>query len=258
MTISVMIATRNRRNDLHRTLNRLLRMTPPPDEIFVCVDGCTDDTSVMLETDFPRVNVLHNEVGKGSVASRDRMLHLVSGDWVLSLDDDSYPMDDHFFELVAGICSSHPESTVITFPEFRDDGYPSNRKTPDSSGHYVSAYPNCAAFMKRDFYLRQAGFPSFFFHMYEEPDYALQCYAAGASVWFEPTLVIRHHFSGTNRNALKAHHLNSRNELWSVWIRCPLMQLPMVSIFRIWRQFRYAKSEGFGWVIREPFWWGRP
>ena len=46
-------------------------------------------------------------------------------------------------------------------------------------GRYVAAYANCGAAMRRDVYLQLAGFPTFFGHMYEEPDYALQCYASG-------------------------------------------------------------------------------
>jgi glycosyltransferase involved in cell wall biosynthesis len=255
MAISVMITTRNRRDDLHRTLTRLLKMNPLPDEILVCVDGCSDDTLDMLETAFPEVKVQNHLVGQGSVVSRDQMLHNIRGDWVLSLDDDSYPLDDDFFQRVLEIYTSHPESAVITFPELRNAGYDLRSRVPDSPGHYVSAYPNCAALMKKDFYLKQTGFPVHFFHAYEEPDYALQCYAAGSSVWFEPSLVIRHHFSGKNRNNIKNHHLHARNELWSVWMRCPLMQLPIVSIFRIWRQFRFAMTKGFSWTIQEPLWW---
>ena len=54
--------------------------------------------------------------------------------------------------------------------------------------------------MRRDVYLKLAGFPKFFRpHGYEEPDYALQCYAAGFAVWFEPNLAVRHHMSSVNR-----------------------------------------------------------
>jgi hypothetical protein len=103
--------------------------------------------------------------------------------------------------------------------------------------------------------LERAGFPVFFTHMYEEPDYALQCYAAGAAVWFEPSLAVRHHVSQANRRPLQRHHFNARNELWSVWLRCPWPWLPMVAAYRMARQFVYACSESASWVIREPSWW---
>jgi GT2 family glycosyltransferase len=210
----------------------------------------------MVQRDFSQVRLLVNEIGVGSVASRDRMVRQAVSDWIFSLDDDSYPLAENFFGQVVAVIAAHPEAAVITFPEQRDGGsYSSDSKTNVSAGHYVSAYPNCAALMNRAFYLRQPGFPQHFVHMYEEPDYALQCYAAGSAVWFEPSLVIRHHLSSVQRQPLRRHHQNARNELWSVWMRCPWPWLPFISLFRIWRQFRYACSEGFAWAAREPLWW---
>src|SRR5207248_3513459 len=111
-----------------------------------------------------------------------------------SLDDDSYPIQRDFFAKLPSIFAAHPEAAVVAFPELRDaNQFSALDKTDNRLGHYVSAYANCAAAMRTDLYLRSAGFPAFFTHMYEEPDYALQCYAAGAAVWFEPSLEIRHH-----------------------------------------------------------------
>jgi glycosyltransferase involved in cell wall biosynthesis len=256
MTFSVMITTRNRCADLRRTGERLLKLNPQPLEILVCADGCSDDTVAMLHRDFPAFKALENSSSQGSVFSRDKLLRLAQGDVVLSLDDDSYPTDDDFFARLGPILEAHPEAAVITFPELRDgDVFASPNKTSSSPGHYVSAYPNCAAAMRREFYLRQTGFVSFFVHMYEETDYALQCYASNAAVWLEPSLVVRHHLSSAQRQPVRRHHQNARNELWSIWLRCPWLQLPIVSLFRVWRQFRYACSEGFGWAVREPLWW---
>lgn len=256
MRISVMITTRDRCANLRQTLNRLAEMNPPAHEILVTADGCTDDTVLMMRDEFGDCQLRVNQTSLGSVKSRDRMLRAATGETVLSLDDDSYPLENDFFAKLPGIFAAHPEVSVITFPELRDDGsYISASKSPQSPGHYVSAYPNGAAAMRRGDYLKTAGYPGCFFHAYEEPDYALQVYALGKAVWFEPLLVIRHHFSLVNRNELRTHHFNARNELWSVWMRCPWPWLPFVSLFRIWRQFSYACSEGWAWVKLEPQWW---
>src|SRR5205814_9680525 len=94
-----------------------------------------------------------------------------------------------------------------------------------------------------------------FQHMYEEPDYALQCYAQGFGVWFEPTLRVRHHLTSQRRRPLLHHQTNARNELWSVLLRCPFVWLPFVITYRVCRQFVFAITQGMSWVIREPLWW---
>ena len=210
----------------------------------------------MVTSLYPTTNLLVNEIGMGSIGSRDRMLRQIQSEWVLSLDDDSYPLDNAFFDKAAVLITRHPESSVFTFPELRNGGeFASPTKTPECPGHYVSAYPNCAALMNRADYLRVGGYPTFFKHAYEEPDYALQLFEHGRAVWFEPSLTIRHNLSSSNRSPFGTHHLNARNELWSVWMRCPWHWLPIVSLFRIVRQFQYACTQGINWVVKEPLWW---
>jgi len=108
-----MITTRNRAADLRRTCRVLRTLNPAPLEILITADGCTDDTIQMLKANalemedgrwktdegsqkaevggqtISNVEMLENrsqevgsgtlrlfvnEVGQGSVASRDRMM----------------------------------------------------------------------------------------------------------------------------------------------------------------------------------------
>jgi len=256
MKVSVMITTRNRREELCRTLQKLSDLRPPADEILICADGCTDGTSQMVKTQFPNCRLLENEASRGSVFSRDRLLRSAQGDIVVSLDDDSYPTNLDFFHRVKTLFTDCPEAAVFSFPEIRDDGSNASvREAPGSSPHAVPSYASCAAVMRREVYLHAPGFPFFFQHMYEEPDYALQCYSLGYWVFFEPTLSIRHHVSASQRDLIGRHHLNARNELWSVWLRCPFPQLMIVGAFRVLRQFMFAASQGWLWCVQEPRWW---
>ncbi len=54
---------------------------------------------------------------------------------------------------------------------------------------------------------------------------------------------------------MRTHQRHARNELWSVLMRCPLLQLPAVAVFRAARQFGYACRRGFAWAVREPKSW---
>jgi GT2 family glycosyltransferase len=256
MTITVMIATRDRCHDLQITCSKLMELRPSPDEVIIWSDGCTDGTAAMVRRDFPAFQLIETTRRMGSVFGRDRMLRFARGDVVVSLDDDSHPVQRDFIVRLRKTIEQHPEAAVVSFAELRDGGqYAGLDKTESSQGHYVSSYANCAAAMRREFYLANPGFMPCFSHMYEEPDYTLQCYAAGAAVWFEPTLVVRHRQSAVNRAAMARHQQNARNELWSVWLRCPWPWLPVISAYRIARQFVYACSEGAGWALAEPCWW---
>ena len=91
MTVSVMITTKNRVSDLRRTCCALRQLKPPPLEVLITIDGCTEDVREAVKAELPQARVFVNQIGLGSVASRDRMMREARGDLVLALDDDSYP-----------------------------------------------------------------------------------------------------------------------------------------------------------------------
>ena len=86
-----MITTKNRAGDLRRTCRVLRQLDPSPVEVLITADGCIDDTVKVASREVPCVRLFVNELGQGSVVSRDRMIREARGDLVLALDDDSYP-----------------------------------------------------------------------------------------------------------------------------------------------------------------------
>lgn len=255
MKFAITIPTYNRVDDLRRTCQKLKELIPVPDEVIIGVDCCTDGTVQMLTEEFPDFTVVQNKESLGEVGTRKLIMSLAKSDIIITLDDDSYPIDTNFLEQAKLVVESHPEAAVIVPLEIRDGEYNDDFKNITSSGYYVGAYANCASIVRREVFFQVDSFPSFFFINYSEPDFAVQCYSKSHAIWLEPSLMVRHHFSSVNRNSMKGHHRNARNELWSVWMRCPFPYLIPVSLFRILRQFQYACTEGLGWVVQEPLWW---
>jgi GT2 family glycosyltransferase len=240
MTLSVMIATRNRVEDLKRTTRALMRLDPGPQEILITADGCTDGTIEFAKSELPDAKLIVNEKGRGSVASRDRMMREAGGDLVLALDDDSYPEQLDCIARLASIFEQRPQLAVLHFPQ-RTDEYPETLTQSNFGGeHLTRSFANSGAVLRWSIYLQLPGFESHFFHMYEEPDYAVQCAAAGYEVLFAPAVTIRHHYSGQVRNEMRNHHRHARNEMWSVFLRCPFPYVVPVALYRALSQFRYA------------------
>jgi GT2 family glycosyltransferase len=250
-----MITTRNRATDLRRTCRVLRGLNPAPLEVLITADGCTDDTVEVAKAELPNAKVIVNEKGCGSVASRDRMMREACGDLVLAVDDDSYPEQTDCLTRISVLFAQNPRLAIAHFPQ-RTDEYPETLTQTDfGPARLTRSFANSGAVLRRSVYLQLPGFEPRFFHMYEEPDYALQCVAAGYDVLFTPDVTIRHHWSGQMRNEIRNHHRHSRNELWSVWLRCPFPQCLGLAAYRLYSQFRYACKRGPQWVIREPVWW---
>jgi len=255
MNVSVMITTRNRADDLRRTCRVLESMNPPPLEVLITADGCNDDTVSMLLRELPEARIFIHETGVGSVASRDEMMREARGELVLSLDDDSYPEQSDCVSRIIPLFERDQSLAVIHFPQ-RSDEYPETlAKTDFGEEHPTRSFANSGAVIRRSAYLKLPGFEPSFIHMYEEPDFALQCISSGFRVVLSPVLTIRHHYSGSSRSELRNHRRHARNECWSTLMRCPFPQVIFLLIWRMISQGRFAASRGFSWLIREPLWW---
>jgi GT2 family glycosyltransferase len=255
MTVSVIIATRNRAEDLRKTCRVLQQLRPPPLEILIMADGCTDDTVTSVLSVLPNARLTMNESERGSVASRDRMMREARGDLVLALDDDSYPEQLDCIGRFVRIFENRPRLAVLHFPQ-RTDEYPETlAQTGLDPEHLTRSFANSGAVIRRSAYVQLPGFEPKFFHMYEEPDYALQCVAAGYEVFFSPIVTVRHHYSGQVRSEIQNHHRHARNEFWSTLMRCPFPFALGILTWRIFSQFRYASKRGWSWIVREPLWW---
>lgn len=255
LTVGICIATHNRRDDLARTLAALSQLSPAPDGIIVAADGCTDGTAEWLRVSHPGVRLIVHDTARGSVPSRNEMAAVCGCDIFVSLDDDSYPLDRDFIARVRAIFAARPRLAVAVFPQ-RTDEFPETLTATDfGPPEFTGSFANSGAAIRRAVFQDLGGYPDFFFHAYEEPDFALRCVCAGWQVRREPSLTVRHHFTGAQRNELRTHQRHARNELWSVLLRCPAPQLFAVAFFRAARQLGYAWTRGLAWVVQEPRWW---
>ncbi len=250
-----MITTKDRSADLLNTLNILRGLDTQPLEVLITADGCTDDTVEMVMREMPSAQLIVNEVGIGSVASRDRMMREAKGDLVLALDDDSYPEQMDCLATLQQVFEENPQLAIATFPQ-RSDEYPESLIQENfGEAHLVRSFPCSGACLRVSAYRSLRGFEPMFFHMYEEPDYALQCVANGWDVLYTPAITIRHHWTGSGRSELRNHHRHARNELWSTLMRCPFPQMIVLILWRMLSQARFTASRGLSWLIREPIWW---
>jgi GT2 family glycosyltransferase len=255
MTTSVMITTKNRVEDLKRTCRILRQLNPQPLEILITADGCTDGTVEFLRSELPEAKLIENSMGKGSVASRDRMMREAAGDLVLALDDDSYPKEMDSLLRLEKLFNNRPGLAVAHFPQQTDE-YPATLDQTDfGDPELTRSFANSGACFRRSIYLQLPGFEPRFFHMYEEPDYALQCVAAGFDVLFTPAITIRHHWSGKGRNEIRVHHHHARNAIWSAAMRCPVPFVFPIIALKVIAQFRFAGRRGMDWIVQEPAWW---
>ncbi|MAP10536.1 MAG: hypothetical protein CMQ61_00600, partial [Gammaproteobacteria bacterium] len=115
MQIGVTIPTFQRAPALTQTLAHLATCTPGPHEVLIHIDaGDTDSAAAIAASPFAdTASVIHASTRQGPGGGRNRLMAAANTPWVLSLDDDSYPLDKHFFTEAAAAIDAAPDAAVI-------------------------------------------------------------------------------------------------------------------------------------------------
>jgi GT2 family glycosyltransferase len=183
------------------------------------------------------------------------MMREVRGDLVLALDDDSYPEQADCLATLARLFLDNSLLAIASFPQRTDEYRLTLTQKDFGEERAVRSFANSGACLRLLPYRDLPGFEPMFFHMYEEPDYALQCVASDWEVRYFPAITIRHHWTPNQRSEIRNHHRHARNECWSTLMRCPLPYALGLIGYRVFSQAWFASRRGPGWLIREPLWW---
>ena len=95
LTVSVVIATRNRAEWLRETLDSVTRQTRQPDEVVVVDNASTDHTREVVVSFADRLNVRYvHEPRRGIPHARNAAVRSATGDIVAFIDDDCVASED--------------------------------------------------------------------------------------------------------------------------------------------------------------------
>jgi GT2 family glycosyltransferase len=221
--VTVVVATRNRREQLAGTLGR----HPAP---VILVDNASDDgTPDAVEQQFPWVRVVRLDRNAGA-AARNVGVRLAGTPFVAFADDDSYWADgslDRAAEVLAGYpAAGLLAARVLVGPEARLDPVSAAMATgplgtpAGQAGPAVLGFLACAAVARREAFLQVGGFnPAL--HMYGEEDLlAMDLAAAGWQLSYVPSLVVHHLPTSTGRDGTR-RRTQARNRLLTAVLRRP-------------------------------------
>ncbi len=93
-SVSVVVVTYNRVEQLRRSLTAVAALDHPDFEIVVVDDGSTDGTSEMVRTAFPQVRYFARPANRGEPIVRNIGFRAAQGDIIATTDDDCVPPRD--------------------------------------------------------------------------------------------------------------------------------------------------------------------
>jgi GT2 family glycosyltransferase len=226
---AVVVVTRNRRDELHRTLCALAQVRPRP-PVVVVDNASTDGTTAMLRAEHPAVDVVTTDRNLGS-AGRNLGVARVTTPYVAFCDDDSWWAPDALVRAERAF-DRHPRLGLVTGrtlvgPEQRPD--PINEalakspleRDPGLPGPAVLGFLACASIVRRRAFEQVGGFHPLLFFGAEETLLAWDLAAANWQLCYLDELVTYHHPSSVRPPAEHRRRAEMRNGALATWMRRP-------------------------------------
>ncbi|MBY6680854.1 glycosyltransferase family 2 protein [Rhodococcus sp. BP-316] len=233
---TVVVATRNRADELATTLHHLTRLRPRPPVIVVdnaSSDGTADVVRRAAEegADVRSIPLSRNE----GAAARNRGVWAAETEFVAFADDDSW-WERAALTTAERIFDVHPDIALVAArtvvgPECRDDPVnaalhvsplASGSADVDDPGPPVLGFLACAAIVRRRAFLAVGGFSPVLQFGGEETLLAFDLVAAGHRVVHVCDVIAHHHPSTRRMATIARRNLESRNAVLTALMRRPV------------------------------------
>ena len=220
--IGVVVATRNRRERLLRTLAKLVRLPEQP-PIVVVDNASSDGTAAAVREAFPTVETIVLARNRGAFA-RNIGAEALEAPLVAFSDDDSW-WEPGALAHAARAFRLFPRigliaARILVGPERRLDPTTASMrgaKPKRLPGPRVTGFIACGVVIRRRAFLEVGGFPERFLIGGEEDPVAIDMGAAGWDLCYMDTVVALHEPDGGDRG--DRNWLRLRNDLWTSLMR---------------------------------------
>jgi GT2 family glycosyltransferase len=270
LQVGVVIATRDRRGPLLKTLERLGALPERP-AIVVVDNGSRDGTPAAVRAAFPAVTVLEPGRNLGA-AARTLGARALAAPLIAFCDDDSWWAPGALAR-TAGLFGACPRlglvaARVLVGEDLRlDPTCATMARSPlpgagaGAPGPGVLGFVACGAIVRRDAFLHVGGFDERYGIGGEERPLAVDLAAAGWELAYAPDVVAHHHPAATGARRPERVRRQLRNDLWSAWLRRPVASALRESVGLLARcAHRHPRDAlagaaaalgGTPWVVRE-------
>jgi N-acetylglucosaminyl-diphospho-decaprenol L-rhamnosyltransferase len=238
--VSAVILAHNRRDAVAVVLDRLAEL--PVDEVVVIDSGSTDGTAdvVRVHRSNRDGTIRLLEPGRNvAIAGRNLAAEAATGDYLLMLDDDSYPLPGAI-EILVEMAEGMPRLGVVgglirdvdadgavvkldqpgTFDWWLRGGRPAGPAPAD--GWPCFFFPEGGSLVRRSAYVEVGGFFEPYFFGTSEVDLATRFIAAGWDVRYQPAAAFDHmKVSAGRTGGGLMRRMRVRNQIWYFALRFP-------------------------------------
>jgi len=197
--VSLVIATRNRKELLRDALQSCFAQTYRPIEVIVYDDNSTDGTEELVRAAFPEALYFRQVENVGIAALRNLGLHQARGEYVFSIDDDAYYTDSTTLEQAVDLFKRYPQVAALAMrfiePYRGNPALTTSFATNEEGLCELSSFVSCAYGIRRKVAIAAGGYRDFYMYRGEEGDLSIRLLDRGYSIMYTATPPIVHLFS---------------------------------------------------------------
>ena len=215
--VSIGITTKNRWQDLETTFGMLMQAGVGELPIYLYDDG-SDQPCPIPEVRLPvRLQLRRFNHSAGLIVRRNQLASDVKTKYLLSLDDDSYPVSGSL-QAAVDLAEAHTDLLCLTFPIYNPILEMHESRSLRNQTYQVRAFRGGGHLMNLRHFWKAGGYREELFHQGEEIDLAARAFQQGFNCYHFPGLQIHHTASNEGRSWSRMDYFGSRNNLlWNDW-----------------------------------------
>lgn len=214
--ISIIVVNYNGRFYLPACLDSILSTMGSEAELLVIDNQSTDDSVDIVESYFPRVQLIHNPENSGYAGGNNLGAAYAQGEFLVILNPDTVVKDGWLMPLIRPL--QNDLTIGMTTPSLRLMKHPTQMNTAGNNIHLsgltlcrgmgqpkdafaetavVSAVSGAAFAIRRDLFVQLGGFDHRFFMYMEDTDLSLRAQLSGYKLLYVPQSTVLHDYTLT-------------------------------------------------------------
>lgn len=248
MQTSILITTKNRKDDLAFTLSKIQYLIDRSDvECVIFDDGSTDGTSEFLKQSYPKIILHSNTFSKGYLYCRNKMLNETKADFAISLDDDAHFITEGILEKIESYFSKNPQAALLGFRIYWSKQLPNSKASNDKSIQ-MKSFVGCAHVWRMSAWRDIPNYPEWFIFYGEENFASYQLFKKKWEIHYLPEVLVNHRVDVIARKNNADYSLRLQRSLQSGWylyfLFYPISVIPRKLAYSIWMQLKLKVFKG--------------
>ncbi|MTH17545.1 glycosyltransferase [Flavobacterium sp. LC2016-01] len=250
MRASILIVSKNRKQDLFKTLNILESLIDKSEvEVLVFLDGCTDE-SESLKNEFIWVKWFISMNSIGASGARHQIYPLANSEILIGLDDDAHPLSIDFLDQIENLFQKSTNVGILAFEEikgvFQSDQEAIRQAETEKKEYLTSEFIGCGFAIRKSVYNLTNGFPVWIDIYGEESCLSIEVISKGYDILYTNQVKINHRVNKEQRKLNKQNYFRFGKQLKnSTFYFLVYYPFPLINILKLyWHNFKkYALTD---------------